>query len=71
MPGKAGSIVKGLFVLALIGGGVWAGLRYKEEAIQAWQKFRTPKPVAIEVQPAAATLMDASLSLGQARGDPF
>ncbi|MGV3757722.1 MAG: hypothetical protein ACO1QS_20260 [Verrucomicrobiota bacterium] len=68
MAGKAGSIMKGLFVLALIGGAVWAGLRYKEEAIQAWQKFRTPKPVAVEVQPAAAGLLDASLSRAQASG---
>lgn len=68
MPGKAGSILKGLFVLALIGGGAWAGWRYKEEAIQAWQRFRTPKPVAIELQPAAAMLMDTSLSRAQASG---
>lgn len=60
--------MKGLFVLALIGGGAWAGWRYKEEAIQAWQRFRTPKPVAMEVQPAAAGLLDASLSRAQASG---
>ncbi|HEY1174001.1 MAG TPA: hypothetical protein VGH19_21730 [Verrucomicrobiae bacterium] len=69
MPGKFAKAVKGLFVVALIASAALAGLHYKEDAIQLWERLRAPKAAApIEASPTASTVIDESLRRSQVSG---